>query len=260
MPSIDAVILDVDGTIVRGTELIPGGAAGIRAIDESGRRRLLFSNNPTRGTGEYGDKLAAHDVEVDPSLVLTSASVSASYLTDTHPDERVYLVGESRLRSILETAGVTLTVDPSAADVVLGSIDLTFTYEQLREAVIAFERGVTYYGTDPDPIVPGQDGRAPGSGAILGALSAIAGRTPDAILGKPSDIAAEAALSKLDADPDRTLVVGDRLDTDIALGERTGMTTALVRTGVTDDADLASSSIEPNYVLDDLGDIGRILD
>ena len=260
MSGIDAVILDVDGTIVRGENLIPGALTGLRAIDAAGCPRLLFSNNPTRGAAEYGEKLLAHDIEVDPSSVLTSASVSASYLSDHHATDRIYLVGESRLRSILEAAGLTVTTDPTEADVVLGSIDLTFTYEALCDAVAAFERDVAYYGTDPDPIVPGQAGRAPGSGAILGALSAIAGRSPDAILGKPSQIAADAALSRLDADPARTLVVGDRLDTDVALGDRTGMTTVLVRTGVTDADALASSPIEPDYVLDDLGEIARVLD
>ncbi|QSW98718.1 HAD-IIA family hydrolase [Haloterrigena alkaliphila] len=259
MTDYEAAILDVDGTIVRGEELLPGATDGLRALEDAGIARLLFSNNPTRGSDHYGETLAPHGIDVDPETVLTSATVSAQYLATSYPGERVFLVGSDRLRSILEDATVELTDDPDAAEVVLGSFDSEFTFGTLWEALRALEDGVPFYGTDPDATIPIDDGEIPGSGAILAAMEAVAGREPDAVLGKPSTIAATTAMDRLDAAPERTLVVGDRLNTDIALGERAGTTTALVLTGVTDRADLENAAIQPDHVLESLADVGTLL-
>ena len=259
MTDYEAAILDVDGTIVRGEELLAGAPAGIGALERAGCDRLLFSNNPTRSGDYYREKLAPHGVDVDPNAVLTSASVSAAYLRTTHPDERVYLVGGERLEGILEAANVAVTDDPAAADVVLGSFTREFSYGTLWESLEALEDGVPFYGTDPDTTIPVDDGLIPGSGAILAAMEAVAGREPDAILGKPSTIAADAAIERLATDPARTLVVGDRLNTDIALGNRAGMETALVLTGVTDHETLAASPIEPDHVLESLAEVEKLL-
>ena len=259
MTDYEAAILDVDGTVVRGDEPLPNVTDGLRALEDAGIDRLLFSNNPTRGSDHYGEKLEPHGITVDPETVLTSATVSAEYLATTHAGERVYLVGSDRLRSILEDAAVELTDDPDAAEVVLGSFDSDFSFGTLWESLRALEDGIPFYGTDPDATIPVEDGEIPGSGAILAAMEAVAGREPDAVLGKPSTVAAAAAMDRLDATPDRTLVVGDRLNTDIALGERAGMTTALVLTGVTDRADLESAEIEPDHVLESLADVETLL-
>jgi HAD superfamily hydrolase (TIGR01450 family) len=259
MTDYEAAILDVDGTIVRGEELLPGAADGLRALEAAGCSRLLFSNNPTRGGDHYGEKLAPHGIDVDPGTVLTSATVAAEYLATTHPDERVYLVGDDRLEALLADATVELTADPDAAEVVLGSFDTDFSYGTLWESLRALEDGVPFYGTDPDATIPIDEGEIPGSGAILAAMEAVAGRQPDAILGKPSSVAAAAAMERLDAAPERTLVVGDRLNTDIALGERAGMETALVLTGVTDRADLEGADVEPDHVLESLAAVERLL-
>ncbi|ARS88353.1 HAD-IIA family hydrolase [Natrarchaeobaculum aegyptiacum] len=259
MTTYEAAIVDVDGTIVRGNELIPGATDGLTALDAAGCDRLLFSNNPTRGSDHYGERLEPHGIVVDPSSVLTSATVTAEYLASTHAADRVFLVGGSRLEAILEDAGVTLTDDPESADVVLGSFTTGFSYGTLWESLRAFDDGAPFYGTDPDVTIPTDEGLIPGSGAILAAMEAVAGREPDAILGKPSTVAAEAALGRLETDPARTLVVGDRLDTDVALGERAGMETAVVLTGVTDRETLASSPIEPDHVLESLAEVETLL-
>jgi HAD superfamily hydrolase (TIGR01450 family) len=259
MTAYEAVILDVDGTIVRGEELLPGVTDGLRALEAAGCSRLLFSNNPTRGADHYGEQLAPHGIDIDPATVLTSATVSAEYLAATHPDERVYLVGSERLEAILDDAAVELTADPDAAEVVLGSFDKDFSYGTLWESLRALEGDVPFYGTDPDATIPIDEGEIPGSGAILAAMEAVAGREPDAVLGKPSSIAAATAMNRLDADPTKTLVVGDRLDTDIALGNRAGMETALVLTGVTDRAALAAADVEPDHVLESLAAVETLL-
>ncbi|ELY61904.1 HAD-IIA family hydrolase [Natronolimnohabitans innermongolicus] len=259
MTDYEAAILDVDGTIVRGEELLPNVTDGLHALEDAGIDRLLFSNNPTRGSDHYGTKLEPYGIDVDPATVLTSATVSAEYLATTHPDERVYLVGSDRLEAILEEATVELTADPAAADVVLGSFDREFSYGSLWGALRALEDGTPFYGTDPDTTIPIDGGLIPGSGAILAAMEAVAGREPDAILGKPSSVAAAAATNRLESDPERTLVVGDRLNTDIALGERAGMETALVLTGVMDRDDVDDAAVQPDHVLESLAEVDTLL-
>ncbi|RQG95844.1 HAD-IIA family hydrolase [Natrarchaeobius chitinivorans] len=260
MTEYEAAILDVDGTIVRGETLIPGATDGLAALDDAGCARLLFSNNPTRGADHYGRKLEPHGIEVDAERVLTSATVSAAYLADTHPDDRVFVVGGDRLESILETAGVELTTDPERADVVLGSFDDEFSYDTLSASLDALSDGVPFYGTDPDVTIPVDDGAIPGTGSILAAMTAAAGRDPDAILGKPSSIAATAAMDRLEGSPEKTLVVGDRLGTDVALGANAGMETAVVLTGITAREDIESSDVEPDHVLDSLAEVETLLE
>ncbi|MFP8955274.1 HAD-IIA family hydrolase [Natrialbaceae archaeon A-CW3] len=259
MSSYDAVILDVDGTIVRGERLIPGAVEGLTAIRDADCDRLLFSNNPTRGAAHYGERLSAHDITVDPHYVLTSATVSAEYLARTHPDDTLFLVGEPRLRHVLEGASLSVTDEPAGADVVVGSIDRDLTYDDLQRALVALEAADAFYGTDPDTTIPTEGGMSPGSGAIIASLEAIAGRKVDTILGKPSAIAADAALDRLGSEPERTLIVGDRLNTDVELGRRAGMGTALVTTGVMGRADLADVEEEPTYVLDSLAELEGVL-
>ncbi len=262
MTAYEAAILDVDGTIVRGKELIAGAAAGITAIDTAGLTRLLFSNNPTRAGSYYRNQLETHQIEIDPSMVLTSGTVSASFLQENHPEAAVYLLGESRLENLLEQHDLLVTTEPQAADVVLGSIDRELTYEKLQEAIRALERDIPFYGTDPDVTIPTDTGTIPGSGAILAAMAAVGERDPDAILGKPSAIAGKAAMERLDTTPAKTLVVGDRLNTDIALGNQAGMTTVAVLSGVTtrEEIEAAHERWTPDYVLDSLGDIETILE
>ncbi|MFC4245804.1 HAD-IIA family hydrolase [Natribaculum luteum] len=260
MTRYEAAILDVDGTIVRGDRLLPGATEGLRALEDAGLSWLLFSNNPTRSPDHYRKRLAEHGIDVDLEHVLTSATVTAEYLAANHDDDAVYLVGEDRLESILEETGLEVTTDPTEATLVLGSIDRGFTYERLRSALETLEGDVPFYGTDPDVTIPTDDGAIPGSGAILAAMEAVAGRKPDAVFGKPSSVAASAATTRLGASAEDTLVVGDRLDTDVELGTRAGMTTAVVLTGVTTRADLERSAVEPDYVLDSLAEVDSLLE
>ncbi|AHF99353.1 HAD family hydrolase [Halostagnicola larsenii XH-48] len=259
MTAFEAAILDVDGTIVRGEQLIPGAIDGLRALEAAGMDRVLFSNNPTRGATHYETKLERHGIDIPPEAVLTSAVVSAEFLRSNHPDDPVFLVGDERLKSLLEEYELEITQNPDESGVVLGSFDREFSYGTIWESLRALKGSTPFYGTDPDATIPTDEGEIPGSGSILAAMEAVAGRKPDAILGKPSETAVEAAMGRLEAPPERTLVVGDRLDTDIALGKRAGMETAVVLTGVTRRSDIESASIEPEYVLESIGALEELL-
>ncbi|WP_416839479.1 HAD-IIA family hydrolase [Haloferax sp. DFSO52] len=253
------VVLDVDGTVVRGDEAIPGALDGLAVIDSFGLDRLFVSNNPTKAPPAYEERLRTAGIEATADEIVTSGTTTTVYLAATHPGARTFCIGESGIRDQLREAGLELVGAGDEPEVVVVGIDRTFDYDDLRDAYLALRNGAKFYGTDPDIIIPTADGDIPGSGAIIRAVAGVAGREPDAVLGKPSPVAQQIVLERLGLPPEDVLVVGDRLDTDIAFGLDAGMGTALVRTGVTDDDALAASEFEPDYVLDHLGEIGRIL-
>ena len=253
------VILDVDGTVVRGDDAIPGAKAGLELLTERGVRRLFVSNNPTKPPSAYESRFARAGFDVSADEIVTAATVTTGYLADSYGDAAHYVVGEEGLRSLMADAGLTLTSDPADARVLVASIDRDFDYDRLADAMRVLEdETVAFVGTDPDMVIPTADGDVPGSGAVIHAIAGVAGRDPDIVLGKPSRPTQALVRSRIGLDPGDCLVVGDRLDTDIALGARAGMTTALVTTGVTDTASLDDATYEPDYVLDSLAELADI--
>jgi 4-nitrophenyl phosphatase len=255
------VVLDVDGTVVRGDDPIPGAAEGLDRLAAAGLRRLFVSNNPTKRPPAYAERLRRAGFDVDPDEIVTAGTVTTAYLREYHADDALFVVGERALVEQLTDAGLTVVSDETRADAVVVSIDRSFDYDRLHAASrVCADDAVAFVGTDPDMVIPAADGDVPGSGAIINAVAGVAGRDPDVVLGKPSKPALGIVRDRLAVDPAACLVVGDRLDTDVALGERAGMTTVLVRTGVTDDADLRRSDVSPDFVLDSLADVGTVLD
>ncbi|MUW13760.1 HAD-IIA family hydrolase [Halorubrum sp. CBA1125] len=252
-------VLDVDGTVVRGNDPIPGAPAGYRRLRDAGVETLFVSNNPTKAPPAYVDRLGAAGYDVDAEQVFTAGTVTVRYLHEHHAADDLFCIAEPGLLDQIAAAGLATTDDVDAADALVASLDRSFDYDDLCDALWTLDRGVPFVGTDPDVVIPASDRDLPGSGAVINAIAGVVGRDPDAVLGKPSDLAIEMVRERLPYPPETCLVVGDRLDTDIALGERAGMTTALVRSGVTDDADVEAAGITPDYVLDDLGDVDRIL-
>jgi len=253
------VVLDVDGTVVRGDDPIPGAADGLDRLATAGLRRLFVSNNPTKRPPAYAKRLRRAGFDANPEEIVTAGTITTDYLVDHHATDALFVVGEDALVDQLIDAGLTVVTDGTRADAVVVSIDRSFDYDRLRAALHACDEDVTLVGTDPDMVIPAAEGDVPGSGAIINAVAGVVGREPDVVLGKPSAPARAVVRERLGLPPEDCLVVGDRLDTDVALGERAGMTTVLVRTGVTDDRDLARSDVTPDHVLDSLADVGSVL-
>jgi 4-nitrophenyl phosphatase len=258
--SYRGVVLDVDGTVVRGDDPIPGAADGLDRLAAAGLRRLFVSNNPTKRPPAYADRLRRAGFDVSPDEIVTAGTITTTYLADNHADDALFVVGERALVDQLTDAGLTVVDAEDRADAVVVSIDRSFDYDRLAAALrVCDDEAVPIVGTDPDMVIPAAEGDLPGSGAIINAVAGVVGRDPDVVLGKPSEPALRTVRDRLGVPPADCLVVGDRLDTDVALGDRAGMTTVLVRTGVTDDADVAASDVTPDYVLDSLADVGSVL-
>ncbi len=252
-------VLDVDGTVVRGDEPIPGAPAGYRRIREAGIETLFLSNNPTKPAAAYVDRLGDAGYDVEANRVFTAGTITTDYLRGRHADDDLLCIGAPGLLAQFDAAGLSTTEDVDAADALVASIDHEFGYDDLCTALWALDRGIPFIGTDPDVVIPAPDRDRPGSGAVIGAVAAVARRDPDVVLGKPSEPAIDLVREHLPYPPESCLVVGDRLDTDIELGARAGMTTVLVRSGVTDEATLAASPIEPDHVIDHLGEIDDVI-
>ena len=251
----EGAVLDLDGTVYRGDEPLPGAAGAIERLRAAGLRTLFFSNNPTKSRAAYADRLSGFGIETTPEETLSAGTVTTRYLEAEHAEDAVFVIGDPGLERQFETAGVELVADATAADVLVVSWTPEFDYGDMVAGYRAIDAGATFYGTDPDLLIPAAEGMAPGSGAIVNAVGGIAERTPEKTLGKPSGEAQRAALDALGVPADRCFVVGDRLNTDIELGERAGMTTVLVRTGVTTDEDIDGSGVQPDYVVDSIADL-----
>ena len=254
------VIVDLDGTVYHGDDLVSGAATAVDSLRDASESLLFFSNNPTRSGAAYVDRLADLGVTVRPGEACSAADVTAEYLRARHADDDVFLVGTDSIAEILDTEGVALTDEPERADVLLAGWSPDFHYDDMVDALRAYDEAVTFLGTDPDRTFPGENGLpTPGSGAIVNAVAGVLEAEPDLILGKPSRRATQAALDRLGVPASDCLVVGDRLSTDIAMGERAGMETALVLSGATTRADLADSDVAPDHVLDSIAEIDTVL-
>ncbi|CCQ36552.1 HAD superfamily hydrolase [Natronomonas moolapensis 8.8.11] len=256
----EGAVLDLDGTVYRGDKPISGALEAIERFRTAGIEPLFFSNNPTKSREAYTERLGGFGLDVDPGAVLSAGTVTTRYLVAEHADDTVFLIGDDGLRAQFEAEGVDLAADPTEADVLVASWTRAFEYDDMVAGYEALRSGATFYATDPDRLIPAAEGMTPGSGAIVNAVGGPLDRDPKKTLGKPSTEARRAALDALGCPAERCFVVGDRLNTDIELGERAGMTTVLVRTGIATDDDVSESAVQPDYVADSLADVPEVLE
>ncbi len=247
---LDGLILDMDGVLWRGSQPMEGLTAFFELLERLGIGYVLATNNATRTVQQYVDKLADLGVQVRPEQVLTSACATAEYLvTVAPPGTAVFAIGEAGLIDALESRGFRLTSD--GAQYVVAGLDRDFDYHKLSQAMQLILNGARFIGTNPDRTFPAPEGLQPGAGAVLAAIGAAAGVEP-LIVGKPQPLMFQMATARLGTRPERTAMVGDRLDTDISGGQSAGLRTVLVLSGVTGRQQLQASSIKPDWVVDDI--------
>lgn len=252
-------IIDLDGTVYRGDSPIEGAARGIDALRDAGYEILFLTNAAVNSRETYSERLARMGISAEPGDILSSGVVTATYLAETREGRTCLVVGEDPLRDELTSAGISITEDPSSADVVVSSLDRSIDYATLTRALRAIDDETLFVATNPDRTRPLEDGEAPSTAAMTGAISGMTGREPDVIAGKPSGVTTEIASDMLGGAAEDCLLVGDRLDTDIAMGASASMTTVLVLSGVTDREDLSAGGSTPDHVIESLGDIERVV-
>lgn len=255
MELYDAYIFDLDGTVYLGDALLPTAGETITRLRQMGRRAVFLSNNPSRTRAEYAAKLTRLGLPTPASDVVNSSYVMVDFLRRHLPKARLFVVGEASLENELRRAGFTLTDCAAEVDAVIASFDRTFTYRKLQIAFDAIRAGARFFATNADRYCPVPGGGEPDAAAMIAAIEACTATRVEAVVGKPSAYMAEAVLGLLGLPPDRCIMIGDRLETDVLMGLNAGMATALTLTGATTADTAAASPIQPTYVIRALGEL-----
>jgi len=248
--SIRAVVLDMDGVLWRGGLPLPGVEAFFAFLQARAIPYALATNNSTATVEAYMSRLAQAGVPAGPAQIITSAVATAEYLSRRYPAETpLYVVGETGLHQALAEKGFPF--DPHTARVVVAGLDRPLPYDKIRIAAERIRAGADFVGTNPDRTFPMPEGLVPGAGTVLAAITA-ATDVPPVVIGKPEPGMFEVAVERLGTTPETTLMIGDRLDTDILGAQRAGLRAALVLTGITTAEEAQAESIRADAVFDDL--------
>ena len=232
--TIKALILDMDGVVWKGDAPIGDLPATFKRIRERGLKFVFATNNGTKTPDEYKEKLKELGVEIQADQVVTSALGIAFLMAQKHPKgTKIFLIGENGMRAALEEKGFEiLDVENAAqAEAVVMGIDRSINFQKVAEATLLVRAGRPFYTTNTDRTFPTPRGEIPGSGSWLSVVISATGIEP-IVAGKPFPYLMELALERLCTSKEETLVVGDRLETDIAAGQAVGSPTALVLSGV----------------------------
>lgn len=229
-------LIDLDGTIYLGEELLPGAREVIDAIRVAGCKLLFLSNNPTSDAARYVSKLGAMGIAIEAHEILNTVTTMTDWLLRFHPDATVFPISEEPLKRSLAGAGIRVSENPAEIDIVIASYDRGFDYRKLQIAfdAIHVHKRARLVTTNPDRFCPFPGGRGePDAAAIVGAIEGCTGVRCEQNVGKPDPFMLEAALARLSLDTGECLLVGDRPATDIRMANTAGMPSALVLTGET---------------------------
>jgi NagD protein len=249
-------VFDLDGTLYLGEALIPGAAKAVQSLRDAGKRVAFMSNKALGRAADYAAKLTRLGLPATPDEVLNSAVALRLFLHRERPGARVLALGEAPVLEELRAGGFMLTDEPAEAEVVVVSWDRQVTYARLDLALQALRRGAYFVATNPDVTCPGPGGgECLDAGSFIALLEAASGRPVEAVVGKPSPLMLEVILEQWELPAEACLVVGDRLETDLELGRRAGAATAVVLTGVTTRARLATWPHPPDFVLESVAEL-----
>lgn len=251
--AVRGFLLDMDGTFYLSNRLLEGALRFIEIVRSQGKDFLFLTNNSSRHAREYAQKITRLGLPLTETKILTSGEATALYLSEKEPGARVFLVGTTSLEDEFRQHGFEL-VEEKPQFLVLG-FDTTLTYRKLWLLCDFVRAGVPYIATHPDFNCPTETGWMPDVGAMIAFVKASTGREPDLVVGKPNRIIVDAAAHKMNLRADQLAMIGDRLYTDIALGESSGILTVLVLSGETARADLDGSPFRPDYVFENLAGV-----
>jgi 5'-nucleotidase len=252
MPLPKNYICDMDGVLVRGSQVVPGANEFIQRLQAASAKFLVLTNNSLYTPRDLYARLQRIGLEVPPNAIYTSALATAQFLATQHPGGSAYVIGEAGLTTALHDAGYIIT-DQDPEYVVLGET-LSYSFERITQAMRFVAAGARFIATNPDVSGPGEGGMVPATGAVAALISAATGVQPYYI-GKPNPLIMRTALRTLDAHSEHSVIVGDRMDTDIIIGTESGLETILVLTGVTRREDVSRFPYRPTHIVESIADI-----
>jgi arabinose operon protein AraL len=255
-------IFDLDGTVYRSDQLIPGADAVIRLLKESGRKVVFVSNKPIQTREDYAAKLARLGIPTEPDEVINSTFVMTNYLKNNAPRAKLFVVGEAPFIEELRKAGFAITDEPKEIEYVVVAFDRTFDYQKLNIAYQAIKMGAHFVATNPDRTCPIEGGEIPDCAGMIAAIEAVTGKKVEIVAGKPSRIMIQTLLDVLGLRAEDCILIGDRIETDIKMGKEAGMATGIVLTGVTDEKTLMQykhTSDQPDFIFQSIADVENLL-
>jgi 4-nitrophenyl phosphatase len=258
LSTVRGFLLDMDGTFYLSDRLLEGALHFIDLLRGQKKEFLFLTNNSSKHRRQYAEKISRLGLPISEELVLTSGEATALYLKREHPEARLFVVGTPSLEEEFRQHGFQL-VEQEPDFLVLG-FDTTLTYQKLWTLCDFVRAGIPYLATHPDFNCPTETGWMPDVGAMIAFVKAATGREPDLVIGKPNRLIVDAAAAKMNLPVNQLAMIGDRLYTDIALGQSSGIVTVLVLSGETKIEDLKDSPFQPNYTFQNLAGVADWLE
>jgi len=246
-------IIDMDGVLVEGKRIIPGADQFINKLLKQKRKFLLLTNNPLYTPRDLAHRLQSIGLSIQEGQIFTSALATASFLRNQRPEGKAFVLGESGLTSAIHEIGYVLT-DMNPDYVVLGETS-AYNFEMIKKAIrLIHNQGARFIATNPDSSGPSEGGLVPACGAMAALIEKASGVAPF-FVGKPNALMMRTALNYLNVHSENTIMIGDRMDTDIVAGVTSGMETILVLSGVTKEDDIDKFPYRPTHVRKSVAEI-----
>jgi len=245
-------LLDMDGVLVRGNQMIPGADIFIEELTKRNLEYLVFTNNPIYTPRDLSHRLSTIGLKIPEDRIFTSAMATAIFLQSQHPNGTAFVIGESGITKPIHDIGYVIT-DINPDYVILGE-PLTYNLEQITKAIRLISDGSLFIATNPDTVGREAGGLVPACGALAALIEKTTGKSPF-FVGKPNPLMMRNALNFLGIHSSNTIVVGDRMDTDIVTGIMTGMETILVLSGVSKREEIISFPYRPSHIVESVVDI-----
>jgi NagD protein len=252
METVKNYITDMDGVLVKGLQIVPGADRFIARLQELGREYLVLTNNSLYTPRDLAHRLHTAGLEIPTERLFTSAMATADFLQSQRPEGTAFVIGASGLTQAIHDIGYVITeVEPDY--VVLGETK-GYNYEAVTKAIRLIEGGARFIATNPDVSGPSETGTVPGCGAMAALIEKASGKAPFYV-GKPNPLMMRSALNYLNVHSEDTVMVGDRMETDIVAGVESGMRTILVLSGVTRREDIDRFPYRPTWVLESVAEV-----
>jgi 4-nitrophenyl phosphatase len=262
--TVRGVLFDMDGVVYVGNRVLPGVQQMLDYLEQTGRKWLCVTNNASKTPAQFVEKLTDMGIRARPEQILGSAEATAGWLAEQiqfhgWPGGKIIMVGQDGLRAALKHHGFETTTEPTEATYAIAGINFELTYEELARTALAIRNGAKFIGTNSDLSYPSERGLLPGAGSILALLTAATGVEPT-VIGKPNPGMYDQAIRRLGLQPEQTMMVGDRYDTDISGALTMGLATTGVLTGVSTRQDFESAEQPPHLIANDLLELRQIFE
>jgi NagD protein len=249
---VESWLTDMDGVLVHEQRAIPGASDFIAALQKSGKKFLVLTNNSIYTPRDLRARLLAGGIDVPELSIWTSALATAQFLDDQRPGGTAYVIGEAGLTTALHEVGYVLT--EQAPDYVVLGETRTYSFAAITRAIRLIGAGARFIATNPDPTGPSAEGPLPATGSVAALITRATGVAPY-FVGKPNPLMMRSALNQIEAHSETTVMIGDRMDTDIVSGLEAGMRSVLVLSGSTGEHEVDRFPYRPTRIVESIADV-----